>query len=210
MKFRAFLVLLVLLISGPIAAQGNAGVDIGLWGSWSHLGGGSAGEGDGGIELSDGSGFGVSLRFDRGGRLSTELAVFSIASAARLVPASPGPIDGDLGSLRITPLSVTVHFHLAPRSRISPWAGAGLAYVLAGELARVGPDGDGSGRIEVDDEITVVANAGFDFRISPTFAVGLDTRYVPFRPAFHGVGDRDDAELRLSPWIVSVGARFRF
>lgn len=210
MKSRAFLVLLILLISIPIAAQGNAGVDIGFWGSWSHLGGGSAGGDDGGIELSDGSGFGVSVRFDRGGRLSTELAVFSIASAARFVPGSPAPIEDDLGSLRITPLSVTVHFHLAPRSRISPWAGAGLAYVLAGELVPVDPEGDGSGRIEVDDEITVVANAGFDLRISPTFAVGLDTRYVPFRPPFRGIGGPADAELRLSPWIVSIGARFRF
>jgi outer membrane protein W len=210
MKSRTFLVLLILLISFPIAAQGNAGVDIGFWGSWSHLGGGSAGEDDDGIELSDGSGFGVSVRFDRGGRFSTELSVFSTASAARFAPTTLAPVEGELGSLRITPLSVTVHFHFAPRSRISPWAGGGLAYVLAGELALADPDGDRSGRIEVDDEITVIANAGFDFRISPTFAVGLDTRYVPFRPAFRGVGDRDDAELRLSPWIVSIGARFRF
>jgi outer membrane protein W len=207
---RASLVLLVFLISAPLAAQGNAGVDIGLWGSWATMGGGSAGGSDDGIEVANGSGFGVSVRFDRGGRLSTELAVFSISSAASLVPASAAPIEADLGSVRITPLSVTVHLHLAPRSMISPWVGGGLAYVVAGELGRLDPDVVESGRLEVDDEITYVANAGFDLRISPTFAVGLDTRYVPFRPASRGVGDSGDTELRLSPWIVSIGARFRF
>jgi outer membrane protein W len=207
---RTSLVVLVFLISAPLVAQGNAGVDIGLWGSWASMGGGSAGEGESGIDISNGSGFGVSVRFDRGGRLSTEIAVFSIASAATLVSASPAPIEADLGSLRLTPLSVTVHLHLAPRSIISPRVGGGLAYVLAGELSPLDPGVVGSGRIEVDDEITYVASAGFDLRISPTFAVGLDTRYVPFKPAFRGLGGPDDAELRLSPWIVSIGARFRF
>lgn len=196
-------------MSGSLVAQGHAGVDIGVWGSWVNTAGETR-QADSRIDLTDGSGFGVSVRFDRGGRFSTELAVFSFSSAATLTSEPSLGGRAELGSLRVTPLTTTIQYHPAGWRFLRPWVGGGIAYVLAGELAGGESDLAGSGRIEVDDELSWVASAGVDFPVTPALGVGLDARYIPLNAGSRTAGAAEDTELKLSPWIISVGARFRF
>jgi outer membrane protein W len=210
MRSLPTLFVLLSLVSVTLAAQGNAGVDIGVWASKVNLAKGATLDGDSRADLADASGFGVNVRFDRGGRFSTELAVFSFSSDARLTagPTDSGPAR--LGSLRVTPLTATMQLHPAQGRLFRPWLGGGIAYVLSGELGGREPDSAGNGRIEVDDELTWVASAGVDFSVTPALGVGLDTRYIPMTARSRTLGAAEDGELKLSPWIVSVGARFRF
>jgi outer membrane protein W len=202
--------LLLSLVSATLAAQGNAGVDIGVWASKVNLAGGETPKEDSRIELADASGFGVSVRFDRGGRLSTELAVFSFSSEARLTSEPSDPAFSELGSLRVTPVTATIQFHPGQWRLLRPFVGGGVAYVLSGELAGRDSASAENRRIEVDDELTWVASAGVDFSVNPALGVGLDARYIPLKVGFRTRGAAEDGQLRLSPWIVSVGARFRF
>jgi opacity protein-like surface antigen len=202
--------MLLPLVSGTLAAQGNAGVDIGLWASWANLAGGESRQGDSRIELADASGFGVNVRFDRGGRFSGELAVFSLSSEATLASITPVSGRAELGSLRVTPLTATIQVHPEPWKLLRPWVGGGVAYVLSGELADRESDSAGNGRIEVDDALSWVASAGVDFSVTQALGVGLDARYIPLNVGFRTRGAAEDGELKLSPWIISVGARFRF
>jgi outer membrane protein W len=207
---RALIVFLAVLMSAPLAAQ-NAGVDVGVWGSWANMGGPTRFEDDDSlVEFDDASGFGISANFFWGRRISTELAVYSISTDGTLAGGPPIPFTADLGSLNLTPITATLQLHFAPHATFAPYVGAGIAHVIAGRLESTDLDLLGIGTVEVDDETTWHANAGINFRITPNFGIGVDAKYISLRAASRAAGEVADVELELNPLIISLGARFRF
>lgn len=206
MKSLKIALLLVLVAALPSLAQ--APIDVNVFASWVDAQGDNLL--DEGVEtrFESGDGFGVSVNWFWGQRLSTELSASALTMDAGL------DLDGeplvDLGSVDLTPIALTLQFHVARDSVIDPYLGVGAAWVLADDLESTDLDLLEIGTIDVDDEITYVLNAGLGVRLTRGLGLYLDGKYIPFEPATRAVGDAEDVNLEITPMVFSAGLRLRF
>lgn len=149
-------------------------------------------------------GFGIGLNVFWSNRISTEFTASQFSPEA----AFEGDVNFGNSSLDMIPITATLQFHFAPDSRIDPYIGAGVAYVLFdefdGELDEVDFDA-----IDVDDDYGFVINAGVSFDITPSFAIIADAKYVPVEAEINASG-LAPATLEINPLILSAGASFQF
>jgi outer membrane protein len=206
MKSLRITLLLALVAALPAFAQ--TPVDVNVFASWVDAQGDNVFDDGVETEFESGDGFGVSVNWFWGKRVSTELSASALTLDAGL------NVDGvptfDLGSVDLTPIALTLQFHFARDSVIDPYVGAGAAWVLADDLESNDLDLLEIGAIEVDDEITYVLNAGLGVRLTRNFGLYLDGKYIPLEPATRAPGDEEDLDLEINPLIFSAGLRFRF
>jgi outer membrane protein len=161
---------------------------------------------DGGrLEVPLGRGFAATAEVFWTESLATHVAATFVNPEAILYV----PNDVDLGTLGMDIVTAEARWHVRPRARFSPYAGAGAAYAIFGNLEeRFGDD------IEADlgPEFTFVAEAGVRYRPMGRVAVELGVSYLPLQPSLDV--KRTDvtlpAKLDLDPLIVSIGATWRF
>ncbi len=212
MKTLKITFLLGLLAALPALAQ--APVDVSVFASGVDAQGDTPFEGGLEADFESGTGFGVAVNWFWGQRLSTEFAASAVSLDAGLEAADEAADEDefliDLGSADLTPITATLQFHFARDRRIDPYVGAGVAWVLAGDLESEDLDLLEIGKIELDDEITYVLNAGLGVRITDHFGLYLDGKYIPYEPATRAEGDEQDVDLEITPVIYSAGLRFRF
>ena len=163
----------------------------------------------GALDVEPGRGFGAHVEVFWSESLSTRAAATFVNPAAILYPENPPPSDVDLGTLGLDMYSATARWHLAPRSRISAYAGGGAAFVLIGNL----DDQFGSEvEIDFDPELTFVAEGGLRYRFRERIFVELGVTYLPLE----GNADVRRTNVALpetfafDPVIVSAGAAWRF
>ncbi|HVE71423.1 MAG TPA: outer membrane beta-barrel protein [Thermoanaerobaculia bacterium] len=127
-------------------------------------------------------------------------ALSTRAAATFVNPAVYTP-STDLGTLGLDILSATARWHIAPRSRLSAYAGAGGALVVFGNLE----DQAGGGiESEFDSKLAPVVEGGLRYRIHPRIALEAGAAYVPLE------AEGDEITVAVDPLIVSVGASWRF
>jgi len=198
----ALAALLLLAASLPLAAQSN---DLGLWVAAAQIGDTSA---DGStIKFDDGRGFGASLNHFWTDHLSTELGATALKS-------DDGGIFVDrqrlfaTGELKMIPITATVQWHFGRHARFDPYVGGGVAYVLTDDL-----EGDELspvvGKVEIDDGTGWTIGAGATFNFSNRLGIGVDAKYIRFRPDSAPPGG-ETVRLDLDPLVVSAGVRLRF
>lgn len=203
----ATVVLLVLSAGAPLLAQ-DRDMHITAWMSGVEM----QGETDfgGGIttDFEAGSAMGLSVNRFVNRFISVEAAAFDLRSDAGLLLDGLTPIG--LGTAHLTPITVGAQFHLAQRSRIDPYVGAGGAFVLAGDLFSPDLEAGGQGRIELDNKLTWFVNAGIGIQVSGGFGLVLDGRYVPYKTSSRSNLTGVEREIDFSPRLLSLGLRFRF
>ena len=147
-----------------------------------------------GLEIDTSRGFGAHVEVFWSDALSTR------AAATFLNPAVFTP-EADLGTMGLDIWSATARWHLAPRSRLSGYAGAGAALVTIGNL-----DDQFGDEIEVefDPEIAAVVEGGLRYRIHPRIVLELGVTYLPLE------AESDGTTIAVDPMIVSAGAAWRF
>lgn len=168
---------------------------------------------DGGeLTIEQGRGFAAFVDVFWSERFSTRAAATFINPAVILFPDTPPPADLDLGTLGLDIYSATARLHFAPRARISAFAGAGGALVVIGNLEdRFGDDLE----VVFDPEITLVAEGGVRYRVTPRLTVELNAAYLPLEAKPDVLRANDPriplpATLSVDPLIVSAGASWRF
>jgi outer membrane protein W len=138
--------------------------------------------------------------------VSTQLAATFINPAAFLLPA-----DVDLGTFGIDTYSLTARYHVAPDARFSPFAGAGGALVVFGDLEDRFAD---ELEMTFDRETALIAEGGVRYRVLPSVILDAAVSYMPLDATRNHV--RNDTTLALpdrvhvDPLTVSVGAAWRF
>jgi outer membrane protein W len=94
--------------------------------------------------------------------------------------------------------TASVEYHLLRDSRISPWAGVGVAYVQT-EI----------GTREFDasppHELTGLVTAGADVNLIRLLSIGADVAYMPYKPDVGPIG-----EVNVSPLTISANVKFRW
>jgi outer membrane protein W len=110
-----------------------------------------------------------------------------------------------LGDLDLDVLSATAQFHFGRRSILSPYIGAGVAYI-SGEAGFI--DADELQSADLRSEVEFLANAGLNLNLGRSFAIFLDGKYILYEA--RGRGDSADDAVEINPLIIAGGIKWRF
>ena len=201
MKYATAALLFALAL--PLRA---AGVELGIQHVATMMTGDGAYEG-GVLDVETARGFGVNVELFLSEKLSTQLGATFINPVAIINPG-----DVDLNTISLDIYSLTARYHVAPRSRLSAFAGGGAAYVSLGNLEERFADNI---ELRFDPQTTVVVEAGLRYRFRPRLAIVASLAYMPLEAESIVIRDeRPDVALppliALDPLTLSVGASWRF
>ncbi len=114
----------------------------------------------------------------------------------------------DLGHVWALPPTLTVQFHPLPRSRFSPYLGAGVNYtVFYGEGGSRTPPVT---RVDVHNAWGFALNAGIDVELAPNWLVNFDVKKIFLRPDVSVNHGLITATTQLDPSVIGLGLRYRF
>lgn len=102
-------------------------------------------------------------------------------------------------------LSATAQLHFARTGFISPYIGAGVAYI-SGQVGTI--DEDELEDTDLETAIDFLVNAGLNLNLGRGFAIFLDGKYVMYEAI--GEDDPEDEALELNPLIIAGGVKLRF
>jgi len=109
----------------------------------------------------------------------------------------------DVGNVWLLPPTLTVQYHPLPDSRISPYIGAGINYtIFYGE-------GGGLPGFDVKNDFGFALQAGVDYALSGPWSLNFDVKKLFLRPEAVTSTLRVD-NVKIDPWLVSVGVGYRF
>ena len=207
MKIKLVVLAVIVSLASPLAAQST---DLTLWltSQRNDEGGRFSPSDDEEVRFDSGSGFGVSVsRFAARHSVSGELAVFRTSSSASL--RDGGQTLASLGDVDLMPVTAMIRVHRRARA-VDLYAGAGVAYVLVGDLESADLDAAGVGPVKMSNKTTYAFGAGVSFALTPRIGLALDARFIPLE--LQGRLEPQDEELSasLDPLLLSGGVRFRF
>lgn len=147
---------------------------------------------------------GVGLLYNRFwfGGFSTELAYQRLGANLEL---SFDEITETVGEIDLDVLSATAQLHMARGAILSPYVGGGVAYV-SGEAGSI--DEDEIERVDLENELEFLANAGINLNLGRSFGIFVDGKYILYEA--RGEGESDGEALDVNPLIISGGLKFRF
>ena len=203
MTKRAVLVLSVALLLFPVAASAQQN-EIGGFLSTSQFDDGEIEDAGDIFDVNFEEDMGVGVLYNRYwfGGFSTELAYQRLGAD---VTVSFENLDEEIGDLDLDILSATGQLHFMRGGMISPYIGAGVAYV-SGEAGSI--DEDELVSQDLEDQVEFLLNGGIDVALARSFSIFLDGKYVMYEA--RGAGDSDGEALDLNPLIISGGIKFRF
>lgn len=109
----------------------------------------------------------------------------------------------DVGDVWLLPPTLTLQYHPLPESRFSPYIGAGVNYtIFYGE-------GGGLSGFDVQNSFGLALQAGVDYALSGPWSLNFDVKKLFLRPEAVTDTLRVD-NVKIDPWLVSVGVGYRF
>jgi outer membrane protein len=118
---------------------------------------------------------------------------------------STNAFDG--AAIRLMPITWTAKYRFAPDSRLRPYLGVGLQYTQSSLEG-----GYASYTTLESSTAGVVAQAGLEFRASPTWYVNLDIRYLNGLEPSTGTAQSgfSGESVKIDPLLYSVGVAYRW
>jgi len=197
---KTFMLVLLLLITTAAFAQDNSVV---FRLASSHYSGErtSTDAGDNiPFSLSSSAGYGIGYAHQFSPSFSAAFDVMRLRPKAR---TDVDELRLDAGTLSLTPIMAIARVH----ARYA-YAGAGLAYVTAGDLHSADLDSSGIGRISVDNDFTYVLNAGASIPAGKSLHIELDARYFPV--SVRASTPNEKGSLKFNTLLVGVGIGWHF
>ncbi|WAC49347.1 outer membrane beta-barrel protein [Asticcacaulis sp. SL142] len=105
----------------------------------------------------------------------------------------------------VLPPVVTVQYHFNPKGRVSPYVGAGVNAMIFYE----GKDKNGF-KVDLDNGFGTAVQAGVDVALKGKWALNFDAKKVFFETDADINSGALKSGVTLDPWVVSVGAAYRF
>jgi outer membrane protein len=116
----------------------------------------------------------------------------------------PG-VDVRVKDTWVLPPTLTLQYHFAPTSRISPYVGAGVNYMLFYS----GSDKNGF-HLKVDDGFGAALQAGVDIATKGRWTANLDAKKIFFKTDAKDAAAGIKTRVTLDPWVLSAGVGYRF
>jgi outer membrane protein W len=198
---RLAVVLSLFLLPFTAAAQMN---ELGVFISTSQFSNSEIRDGGDVFDIEFDEDMGVGLLYNRfwTNSFSTELAYQRLGAD---LTVRFQDITAQLGDLDLDVLSATAQFHFARGSILSPYIGAGVAYI-SGDAGFI--DEDELQRADFRNELEFLANAGLNIGLGRGFALFLDGKYILYEARARG--DSSDEAVEINPLIIAGGIKLRF
>ncbi len=126
-----------------------------------------------------------------------------LATAEHSVAATVGPTA--LGEVWLLPPTLTLQYHVAPDSLVSPYLGAGVNYTIFYNTNT--PAGIS---IDYDNSFGWVLQAGADLKLDDHWLLNVDVKKVFLDTNVSINGGAITANVDIDPWIFGVGVGYRF
>ena len=198
---RSLIVVSLLLLPLSAAAQNN---ELGAFISTSQFSEDEIQEAGDIFDVEFDEDMGVGLVYNRywTNSFSTELAYQRLGADLTL---SFEDVSAQVAELDLDMLSATAQFHFLRNSILSPYVGAGVAYI-SGEADSI--DEDELQSADLENAVDFLVNAGVNIGLGRGFALFLDGKYVLYEA--NGEDAPDSEALELNPLILAGGIKFRF
>ncbi len=113
--------------------------------------------------------------------------------------------DVDLGSVWLLPPTLTLQYHFLPKSRVSPYFGAGVNYTFF-----YNEKSGGVNSISYDDGFGLALQAGVDVKVDEAWSVNFDVKKIFLNTDVKVNGGAVNADVDIDPWIFGIGVGYRF
>lgn len=108
-----------------------------------------------------------------------------------------------LGSASLLPPTLTVQYHFMPSAQVRPYVGAGINYTFfyqqSGDLAP----------FDLKNSFGLAGQAGLDYMLGKNAFINLDLKYIQLKTEVISGGAKL-YDLTLNPWLIGMGAGYRF
>ena len=138
--------------------------------------------------------------------LTDNVAIEAIAGTTQHTIRAKGPgTNLKVHETWVLPPVVTLQYHFAPASRVSPYVGAGVNYMLF-----YGGDDKNGFDLKVRDGFGAALQAGVDIATGGPWALNVDVKKVFFDTTAIDRTAGVKSKVNLDPWVVSAGFGYRF
>lgn len=138
--------------------------------------------------------------------LTDNLAVEAIAGTTKhTIRAQGGATDVVVHKTWVLPPVVALQYHFAPTSKVSPYVGAGINYML------FYGDADKNGfKVKLKDGFGTALQAGVDVAVQGPWSANIDIKKVFFSTDASINGGALKSKVQLDPWVLSAGFGYKF
>jgi len=115
--------------------------------------------------------------------------------------------DLDLGTVRLIPPVLTLQYHFMPDQAFSPYAGAGINYVIVSDKSF----GRSVNNVSYSNEFGFALQLGFDYKFADKWSFNIDAKKVFVDTDIHvndGTIRADDTDL--DPLVIGIGFGYTF
>ena len=138
--------------------------------------------------------------------LTDHISVEAILGATQHEIRAQGPgTDVAVHETWVLPPVITLQYRPVPESRLNPYVGAGVNYMLFFD----GKDQNGF-KVDLDDGFGYALQAGADIAITGPWTLNVDVKKVWFDTDATINNGALTSDVDLSPWVVSVGVGRKF
>ena len=217
-RFLFAAALLALLIAMPAEARI---IDVTAWYGWVDLSGDTTLESidpdeidDVDLDFDSETGYGLGVNLFLGNRLSLAASIHRFEPDAFTTANDPSLPALAIGQLELIPVTAVLQLHLLPNSRIDPYVGIGVGYILVDDIEnREDLENVDFDRVALEDDYGLVYNLGVSIDLAAAFALNLDAKYIPVDSAATVVfltGPGQESSIEVNPLILSAGLSFQF
>jgi outer membrane protein len=128
-----------------------------------------------------------------------------LGSTQHHVSATAPGVNAPVRDEWVLPPIVTLQYHLAPKSRLDPYLGAGVNYMLF----YAGHDYAGF-HTHLKDGFGWAVQGGLNYAVAGPWSLNLDAKKVFFKTNATINGGALTSHLALDPWVLSAGFSRRF
>lgn len=111
----------------------------------------------------------------------------------------------DTATTNLLPPTVSLNYHFANDSRLTPYVGAGINYTAFLDVDTIG----GGSIIELDDSIGLALQAGLDYAVSDRAAVRFNVRWMDIDADVH-VDGVYQGTAEIDPMVYGISYVMRF
>jgi len=138
--------------------------------------------------------------------LTDHVAVEVIAGTTQhAIKAQGTGVDVTVHKTWVLPPIVSLQYHFAPTSKVSPYVGAGVNYMLFYN----GKDQNGF-NVKLKDGFGYALQAGVDVAVQGPWSANLDVKKVFFETDAKINGGALKSKVKLDPWVISAGFGYKF
>lgn len=115
--------------------------------------------------------------------------------------------DVDLGDVWLLPPTLTLQYHFAPKSALSPYVGAGLNLTL---FYNSDAPGGTVTDINYKNSVGPALQAGIDFQMNDEWLLNFDVKKIWLNTDVALNGGAITGDVDIDPWVIGIGFGTRF